>query len=60
MIDRTEQWVRLVLSLAVLALVSVALALHGLPDGPGLVEVIGIATLFGAVSAIRAVRALLR
>lgn len=43
---RGELWFRLLFSLAGLGLLAVAVALRGIPSGPALVEVIGVAGLF--------------
>jgi xanthosine utilization system XapX-like protein len=49
---RGELWFRLAFSLAGLVLVVVAGTVHGLPSGPALVEVFGIAGMFfGATAA---------
>ena len=58
--DRAELWVRLVISTVILVLVGVAVYIHGIPEAPGIVEVLGIGGLFGGISAYRAVRGLLR
>lgn len=58
--DRAELWVRLVISLVILGLIGVALYIHGIPEGPGLVEVLGVGGLFGGISAWRAARGLWR
>lgn len=44
--SRGEWWFRLGFSLIGLVLLGVALAVHGLPRGPALVEVVGVAGLF--------------
>jgi hypothetical protein len=52
--------VRLGLSLLILALIAVAVFVHGIPEGPGLVEVLGVGGLFGGISAWKAARGLWR
>lgn len=47
-----ELWFQLIFSLAGLALMGVALALRGLPEGPGLIEVVGFASAFFGGTAI--------
>lgn len=55
------EWIfRLVFSLAGLAFIGVLFAVRGVPKGPGLVEVVGIAGAFFAGTVILAIRALLR
>lgn len=55
------EWIfRLVFSLAGLGLIGLLFALRGIPSGPGLVEVVGIAGAFFAGTAVLAVRALLK
>jgi len=56
--DRGELYFRLVFSLLGLALLAVTLAIRGLPKGPALVEVIGVAGLFFGGSAIWTIRRL--
>lgn len=58
--DRAELWVRLVISIVILALTGVAVFVHGIPEAPGIVEVLGIGGLFGGISAWRALRGLMR
>lgn len=58
--SRGEWLFRLAVSLAGLALLGLALALRGLPEGPGLIEVVGVAGLFFGGTAVMAARALLR
>lgn len=58
--DRAELWVRLVISLVILVLIGVAIHVHGIPEGPGLVEVVGVAGLFGGISGWKAARGLWR
>lgn len=54
------EWIfRLVFSLAGLAFIGVLFAVRGIPNGPGLVEVVGIAGLFFAGTVVMAIRALL-
>ncbi|MGR3271959.1 hypothetical protein DU478_03240 [Thalassococcus profundi] len=50
--DRSEHWFRFLFSLAGLALLIVAVAIRGIPSGPALFEVIGIAGLFFGASAV--------
>lgn len=52
--NRGELWFRLTLSVAGLCLICVALVVRGIPDGPALVEVIGVAGLFFGGSALSA------
>lgn len=55
------EWIfRLVFSLVGLAFIGVLFAVRGVPKGPGLVEVVGIAGVFFAGTVIMAIRALLR
>lgn len=57
---RGELWFRVAVSLGGLAMVSVLVALHGIPSGPGLIEVLAIPLLlFGGTLAI-SVRKLIR
>lgn len=58
--SRGELIFRLCFSLAGLALLAVALALRGLPEGPGLIEVVGLAGTFFGGTAVLSIRALLR
>jgi hypothetical protein len=57
---RKEHLFRLVFSLGGLALMAVGLAIRGLPEGPGLIEVVGLTTLFFGGTAILSLRALFR
>jgi hypothetical protein len=57
---RGELQFRLAFSLAGLAFLGVAIALRGLPQGPALVEVIGVAGLFFGGTAILSARRLIR
>jgi xanthosine utilization system XapX-like protein len=57
---RGELVFRLAFSVAGLALLGVALALHGLPEGPALIEVVGLAGVFFGGTVILSLRALLR
>lgn len=57
---RGEAWLRLAFCGTGLGLIGVALWGHGLPEGPGLVEVLGVAGLFFGVSGVRAVQRLRR
>lgn len=57
---RGELWFRLLFSLAGLCLLGVAVAYRGIPSGPALVEVIGVAGLFFGGTAIWAAIRLLR
>jgi hypothetical protein len=50
--DRGELWFRLIFSLAGLCLMVAAIAIRGIPNGPALVEVIGIAGAFFGGTAI--------
>lgn len=52
--DRGELWVRLGISALGLGLLAGVFAVHGLPEGPGLVEVVGVAGLFFGISGARA------
>lgn len=58
--SRGELKFRLVFSLAGLCLLAVALCLRGLPEGPGLVEVVGVSVLFFGGTAVMAIRGLMR
>ena len=58
--SRGELLFRLAVSLAGMALLAAALMMRGLPEGPGLVEVVGVAGLFFGVTAVLSLRALLR
>ncbi|NEX46143.1 hypothetical protein [Pseudotabrizicola algicola] len=57
---RGEYLIRLAISGVGLAMLGGSIALQGWPEGPGLVEVVGFAGLFFGVSAIGALRGLLR
>jgi len=57
---RGEYWLRLAISVGGLGLLVFAIILHGWPEGPGLVEVVGFAGLFFGGSAVIAVRGLRR
>ena len=57
---RGELWVRLAVSLAGLAMMLAALVVRGVPEGPALVEVVGIAGLFFGGSAVWCARRLWR
>ncbi|HMO07339.1 MAG TPA: hypothetical protein PKD10_06780 [Paracoccaceae bacterium] len=57
---RGEAWMRLGFCAVGFALVVGVLAVHGLPEGPGLVEVLGVAVLFFGWSALTALRRLNR
>ena len=57
---RGEYWIRLLISVFGLCLMGTALALHGWPEGPGLIEVVGFGGLFFGGSAVMAIRGLLR
>lgn len=57
---RGELKFRLAFSLAGLCLLAVALAYRGLPEGPGLIEVVGLSVAFFGGTAIFAIRGLLR
>jgi hypothetical protein len=58
--SRGEHRLRLAVSLAGLGMLGAALAVQGLPEGPGLVEVAGIAGVFFGGSAAASARALMR
>jgi hypothetical protein len=51
---RGELWIRAAISAFGLALLGGVFAVHGLPEGPGLVEVVGVAGLFFGLSGARA------
>ena len=55
---RGEYWIRLAISALGLCLLTAAIGLRGWPEGPGLVEVVGVAGLFFGGSAIMALRGL--
>lgn len=57
---RGELKFRLAFSLAGLGLLAAALMLRGLPEGPGLIEVVGVAGLFFGLTALSAIRGLMR
>lgn len=57
---RGEHLFRLVFSLFGLGCIGVLFAVRGVPNGPGLVEVVGIAGAFFGGSAVMSARALLR
>jgi hypothetical protein len=57
---RGEAWLRLALSATGLALIAGILVVQGLPEGPGLVEVVGVAGLFLGWLAVTALRRLMR
>lgn len=57
---RGEHLFRLIFSLAGLAFIGVLFAVHGIPRGPGLVEVVGIVGTFFGGTAFFSARALLR
>jgi len=50
--SRNELKLRLAISLAGLGLMAAALAMHGIPSGPALVEVVGIAGVFFGATAV--------
>lgn len=58
--SRGEHLFRLIFSLAGLAFIGVLFAVHGIPRGPGLVEVVGIVGTFFGGTAVFSARALLR
>lgn len=58
--SRGEWWFRLAFSVAGLALLSALLAIRGLPEGPGLVEVVGLAGAFFGGTLVLSIRALWR
>lgn len=55
---RGEWLFRLVFSIVGLGMIGALIAIRGLPKGPGLVEVVGIAGLFFGGTAVMAIRAL--
>lgn len=55
---RGEYQIRLAISAFGLAMLAGAIALHGWPEGPGLVEVVGFGGLFFGGSAVMALRGL--
>jgi hypothetical protein len=57
---RGELWFRLGAGVVGLGLVGVMVALRGLPEGPGMVEVLGLPILFFGGTVIWAARRLLR
>lgn len=57
---RGEHLFRLIFSLFGLGCIGVLFAVHGVPRGPGLVEVVGIAAAFFGGTAVLSARALLR
>lgn len=57
---RGEWWFRLAVSALGLGLLAAALAIRGMPEGPGLIEVVGVAGLFFGGTALLAIRALWR
>lgn len=57
---RGELWFRLVVSVAGLALVGVAVAIRGIPSGPGLIEVLAIPLLLFGGTIFFAARKLIR
>lgn len=58
--SRGELVFRLVFSLGGLMLIGAAIALRGMPEGPALVEVVGLGGAFFGGTAILSARALLR
>ena len=58
--SRGELIFRLVFSLAGLVMLGVLLAVRGIPEGPGLVEVVGLAGAFFGGTVVLSIRALLR
>lgn len=55
------EWIfRLVFSIAGMGMIAALIAIRGIPKGPALVEVVGIAGLFFAGTAVMAIRALRR
>lgn len=56
---RGEHKFRIAFSLVGLALMGAGLALNGVPAGPGIVEVVGVTTLFFGGTAVWSLRALL-
>jgi hypothetical protein len=57
---RGEHLFRLIFSIFGLGCIGVLFAVHGVPRGPGLVEVVGIAGAFFGGTAVLSARALLR
>jgi hypothetical protein len=57
---RGELWFRLVVSVGGLALVGVLVALHGIPSGPGLIEVLAIPLLLFGGTLVFSARKLIR
>ena len=57
---RGEVWFRLVFSLFGLAMMGFALWYRGIPEGPALVEVVGLASVFFGGTVIWAIRRLMR
>jgi len=57
---RGEHLFRLIFSLFGLGCIGVLFTVHGVPRGPGLVEVVGIAAAFFGGTAVLSARALLR
>jgi hypothetical protein len=51
---RGEAWIRLGFAVVALALIIAILIVQGLPEGPGLVEVLGVGLLFAGWSGVRA------
>lgn len=47
---RGELWIRLLISALGIGLLAAVLVVQGLPEGPGLVEVVGVAGLFFGLS----------
>lgn len=58
--SRKEWKIRLAISLVGLGLLAAVLWQRGLPEGPGLIEVVGVAGVFFGLSALSAIRGLLR
>jgi hypothetical protein len=58
--SRWELWFRLVVSVAGPALVGVMVALHGIPTGPGLIEVLAIPLLLFGGTIVFSARKLIR
>lgn len=57
---RNELWFRVAVSILGLGLLAYAVWLRGLPDGPALVEVVGLGALFFGGTLVLSVRRLMR
>lgn len=58
--SRGELWFRLAVSLGGLAFVGVMVAIRGIPEGPGLVEVLAVPLLLFGVTGVLSARKLIR